>query len=368
VCGDGHVDAGEDCDDGNNFGGDGCAANCTSETSLTGQFDPTKTMAVVQTASFAIGLNLTGSQTYRVGKMRDTDTIGKDGHTVVAKAGDLPVVIRAEELKFDPVKVAGTICACVRGIPVQELFGAGVSAAGAVGCGTDGLTDVDYRLIQDHNTNPGDPNNMSHGVPDDLHHGSPDDATCTAQNDLPGGAVSKACKEQTDTDCLDPTLHIHPGVCNGPRQLARSGGTAGRGSAFIVNNTAIGQLADNGTCDMTGPPPGGGPCPHPDYGHDCLPCTPDDVDLGIANNLPTTTGTAEAADFDANNGQGIIDTDQFCGGGMCSVSVTGSKLDCDKLIAGAPDALSGGSLAVSFPNLDAKLVLDNVTTTIFFNK
>src|SRR5215470_129948 len=46
VCGDGHVDAGEDCDDGNNFGGDGCAANCTSETSLTGQFDPTKTMAV----------------------------------------------------------------------------------------------------------------------------------------------------------------------------------------------------------------------------------------------------------------------------------------------------------------------------------
>lgn len=31
VCGDGMVDAGEDCDDGNNLDGDGCSANCTVE-------------------------------------------------------------------------------------------------------------------------------------------------------------------------------------------------------------------------------------------------------------------------------------------------------------------------------------------------
>jgi cysteine-rich repeat protein len=32
VCGDGHVDAGEQCDDGNTTNGDGCSASCTTET------------------------------------------------------------------------------------------------------------------------------------------------------------------------------------------------------------------------------------------------------------------------------------------------------------------------------------------------
>ena len=30
-CGDGHLDAGEQCDDGNHADGDGCSANCTTE-------------------------------------------------------------------------------------------------------------------------------------------------------------------------------------------------------------------------------------------------------------------------------------------------------------------------------------------------
>ena len=360
VCGNATPEAGEDCDDGNVFGGDGCAPNCTNETLRVGTFDSDKTVAVVQAGGFPIGpLHLEGSQTFRTGTVRNVDTMGTNNQVIV-KANELPVAIRASELHFEPVKVLGTICACVRGIPVPEQFGEGIAGSGSVGCNDAGLTDVSYRLIQDHNTTPGDPGNNFTGTPDD--------PTCTDQNTLPGGTISKACKEQVDDDCKSATLHPHPDVCNGPRKLDRSGGPAGRGSAFIPTNTAIGQLADTGACDTTGPV--GGVCPpqFADYGPDCLPCTADDKDFGIANNLPTTTGTAEAAVFDSNNGEAVIDKDTTCGGDACKTSVTGANFDCDALIADPTGGLSGGSLAVAFPALDANLIGDNVTTTVFFNK
>ena len=359
ICGNGTMETGETCDDGNATGGDGCAANCTTESERVGTFDPDKTVSIVQAGGFPIGpLHLVGSQTFRTGTIRKEDAIGTDNQVTV-KADEMPVAIRASELHFEPVKVLGTICACVRGIPVPE-FGEGIAGQGSVGCSDTGLTDVSYRLIQDHNTTPGDPGNHVAGTPDD--------PTCTAQNTLPGGTVSKACKEQVDDDCKDPSLHPHANVCNGPRQLTESGGPAGKGSAVIFTNTAIGQLADTGACDMTGPRPGN-TCPYPDYGPDCLPCTADDRDFGIANNLPTTTGTADAADYDPNNGDPTpIDKDQSCGGDACKTVVSGANFDCDALIANPTGGLSGGSLAVAFPNLDAALIGDNVTTTVFFNQ
>lgn len=38
-CGDGHVDPGEECDDGNTVDGDGCSANCQDESTIPGDFD-----------------------------------------------------------------------------------------------------------------------------------------------------------------------------------------------------------------------------------------------------------------------------------------------------------------------------------------
>ncbi|UCC29837.1 MAG: DUF4215 domain-containing protein [Phycisphaerales bacterium] len=38
-CGDGHVDPGEECDDGNTVDGDGCSANCQEEGTILGDFD-----------------------------------------------------------------------------------------------------------------------------------------------------------------------------------------------------------------------------------------------------------------------------------------------------------------------------------------
>ena len=102
TCGDGTMQTGEECDDGNNFGGDGCAANCTTEDSRVGVFNPDQTVAVVQTEAIPITLNLTGQQTFRTGHARDTATTLESGGTI--GAGEIPAVIKADELLFDPVK------------------------------------------------------------------------------------------------------------------------------------------------------------------------------------------------------------------------------------------------------------------------
>ncbi|MDX2168581.1 MAG: hypothetical protein SF182_16025 [Deltaproteobacteria bacterium] len=358
VCGDGNVNVpGETCDDGNNFGGDGCAANCTEEDARAGVFDSTKTKATVQTQAFPITLNISGRQTFRTGKARDTAVTTKEGPSFAP--GEIPVVIKSEELLFDPVSVPGLVCACVRGVDVPE-FGPGVSARGSIGCGDTGLTDISYRLIQDHNTTPGSPGNKAPG-------GSPDDPECDNVSQLPGGVTANACKEQTGESCSLPS-NLHGGVCIGPRTLTPSGGTAPRGSAIILNNSSISLLQDAGNCAEKRNP--NGSCTFPQYGPDCKPCTADDEIMQEPNLLPTTTGSSEAAVYDLNNdGTGaIMDKDQSCFGSPCLTSGEGSVFDCEELANNPTGGLSGGSISVSFPAIDSATIGDNVTTTVFFNQ
>jgi hypothetical protein len=263
--------------------------------------------------------------------------------------------------------VPGLVCACVRGVPF-DAFGPGVSSVGSIGCTEQGLTDVSYRLIQDHNTTPGDRQNRIQGMPDD--------PECDNSTTLPGGTVSNACLEGSGELCSDPE-DIHRGVCRSPRQLTRFGGEAGRGSAFILNNISISLLRDGGRCSTNGAPPGR-PCPFPEYGPDCQPCTPDDSVFAAAENIPLTTGSSEGAVFDANNNSTpspgnpppptIIDFDQSCFGTPCLTRNVGSNFDCDLLAAQPTGGLSGGSLAVTFPGIDAATIGDNVTGTVFFNQ
>ena len=355
-CGNGHLDGTEECDDGNNFGGDGCAANCTTEDVRVGVFDSTKTVSVVQTEAIPITLNLTGQQTFRTGHKLDNATELVNGDTV--PAGAIPVVIKASELLFDPVKITGLVCACVRGIPV-EAFGVGIAGSGLIGCGAQGLTDVDYRVVQDHDTTPGNAGNVTMGTPDD--------PQCDDSNPAPGGGVSTACLEGTGAACSTPQ-NVHIGVCQGPRVFTFAGGATPQGSALIVNSTAIGLLSDAGAC-ATDKPMRNGKCLFEDYGPDCLPCTDDDLVKGNTEINPTTTGRADAALYDANPpGGAIIAADQMCFGNPCMTTVTGSLFDCSQLTPGSSGGLSGGSLGVCFPTLDAAQIGDNVTCTVFFNQ
>ncbi len=360
LCGNGALDvAGEECDDGNNFGGDGCAANCTTEDARIGIFDPTRTLAVVQTEAIPISLNLNGQQTFRTGHPRTAATALATGDVV--GAGEIPVAMRASELLIPPIKVTGLVCACVRGVPV-ETFGPGISASGSIGCGNQGLTDIDTRTIQDHNTTPGSPGNVTIGVPND--------PECDDVAAAPGGGVSAACLEGADADCSAQS-NVHPGVCQSPRVTIFSGGTAPRGSALVITSTSLAFLSDAGACD-THMPMRNGQCLYPDYGPDCVPCTDDDLGMGIAAINPTTTGVAEAAVFDANNGTNgggsVIDKDRSCFGTPCISTASGALFDCDQLSPGTTGGLSGGALALCFPSLDAAQIGDSTTCTVFANQ
>ena len=366
------IEAPETCDDGNTVGGDGCAANCTTEDARLSTFDKTKTVAYVQAEGFPVQLNLSGSQTFLTGKARTDDTIGGDGK-VLFKAGEIPVAIKAVDVHFPPVSVPGLVCACVRGVPLDS-FGVGVSAKGIISCNDEGLSNIDYVLVQDHSTLPGSSCTSPWAVGFNCNDvmGTPDDPTCSDVQTLPGGTMSAACSEQGgDEECSDPTTHVHKGVCNGPRTLTQSGAPAGKGSAFILNNTSISLLGDNGDCNTTGHLVNG-KCPYKDYGDDCLPCTADDAILLPANNIPTTTGTASASVYDANlDFGGIIAKGQFCPPGTdaeCLTEVTGHSFDCDALQNNPNGGLSGGALVVAFPSIDAKQIGDNTTTTVFFSK
>jgi len=357
LCGDGEVNVpGETCDDGNNFSGDDCSANCTAEDARVGVFDSTLTKASVQTQALLIELSISGRQTFRTGQPRDTAVVTVEGDDFTA--GEMPIAIRANELNFDPVIVPGLVCACVRG-EVVEQFGPGNAGSGSVGCGEGGLTDISYRLVQDHNTTPGSPGNLNEGTPDD--------PECDDSSVLPGGVIANACVEGTGAACSMPS-NLHGGVCIGPRTLTRSGGMAPRGSALLLINSSISLLQDAGTCAESRLPNGN--CRYAQYGPDCLPCTDDDTIRQVPNLLPTTTGTSEGAVYDANNTTtgAIIDKDQSCFGPTCQTTGTGAVFDCDALLANPTGGLGGGSISVTFPSIDAATIGDNVTTTVFFNQ
>ena len=313
----------------------------------------------MQTAVIPIHLFLSGSQALITGRPRDTAVMDPQGK-VVAKPGEVPVVIKAADVEFHPVSIPGIDCACVRGIAVPDLFGPGNAGDGVIGCGDNGLTDIDYNLMQDHNTTPGSPGNFG---------GLPDDPECNAKFTFPSGAVSMACLEGTGEKCSTPDFE-HIGVCNSPRVIEFSGGQAPRGSALINNNTSISLLSDRGTCAETRKSDGS--CNFPDYGADCLPCTADDAVFLPAENIPTTTGTAQGTMFDANtdpNNPQDITKDEVCGGELCQTTITGSLFDCDKLNDPDPNAaLAGSALAACFPTIDAAQIADNVNCSLLVTK
>jgi cysteine-rich repeat protein len=354
ICGNSKVEDGEDCDDGNNYGGDGCAANCTTETRRAGSL--VDSQAVAQSLSITLMLPLTGDQALVTGRARDTEVIGVDGE-VITEPGEAPIVVRQEDVDFAPIPLAGLVCACVRGVTegVEDVFGPGNTGAGNIGCGDDGLTNVDFTIEQDHNTTPGASGNSGSAQ------GLPDDPECNDTSEVIPGLQSSACLEGTDPACTGPN-YVHIGACNSPREITFSGGAAGRGSVLILNSTAIGLLMDRGTCSQT---PN---CTFADYGPDCLPCTDDDLEKGIPNVQPLTSGDSQVIIYDANNSAGqTFDENASCGANKCITTVSGMNADCDTLSAPGNNSLTG-TLAGAFPSLDQMTVNDTITTTILHSE
>lgn len=357
VCGDGEENVeGEQCDDGNNIGGDGCAANCTLETRRETVLDPVRAKATAQIRSLAIPLALRGTQALTVGDARPTAVRGKDG-TILFQPNEIPVVIKAADVSFEPIPVFGIACACVRGVvPDGDRFGPGISGVGRIGCGEEGLTDVDFLVEADHNTTPGSPGNGGSAS------GLPDDPECDDTFSAGEYISSAACREGTDAAC-SLEGNSHTGICQSPRRVTFSGGQAPRGSVLLFNSTSIGLLRDGAVCTETRLP--NGTCSFPDYGPDCIPCTDDDREKGTPNIAPTTSGSATVYVYDVNNRQGDnIVAGSTCGGSTpCVTSVSGSIVDCDEVLS-SPTAPLRSSLATAFPTLDGADVGDTLVTTV----
>jgi len=315
VCGNGTQEGDEQCDDGNTVGGDGCASNCTNEHRRECIFT-TGTGSTVQTKLFAIPLTLTGNQTLTTGEPRVSDA-----NAIV------PVVIKPEDVNYDPVAVPGLVCACVRGIAAPAL--GGNSAQGQVGCSDAGLQNTDYLYSLNHNIGKVGVNGFT-------------EADCTAA----GGTVEDGS-----------TAHPHSGVCNSGATITFSG-SGGRGSSVIESNTGISLISDGGACvtDGTGDPAL--------YGDDGSACTPDDPGQATPNTLATTSGTATAEVLNASNVNGSkIQSGAQCGATPCLVSVTGVAVNCDAVLADPTGGLSGAANGAAFGSLDAASIGDNVTTS-----
>jgi hypothetical protein len=121
---------------------------------------------------------------------------------------------------------------------------------------------------------------------------------------------------------------------------------------MLMANTSIALLMDAGACGV-GIPPGSDPCPHPDYGPDCVPCTDDDEAEATANNNVTTSGTSTAVIYDATN---------MAGGMNRQTAGPGEPTDCDAIL-GNPEAPLSGVLVTAFPSIDAENIGDTVTGT-----
>jgi cysteine-rich repeat protein len=372
VCGNGKKEAAEECDDGNTFGGDGCAANCTSETDHNCTFSG-DSIATLQTILFAVSLPLEGSQSLTIGKATDS-------------SGEIPAVIKADSMHFAPVSLAGVACVCVRGGNLAG-FGPGNAAYGTLGCGQQGLADVSYLTSMDHNTNATDPN-CEFG---DLEYDVPCvDSGCGARA-CQGGTLNKdSCTK--DADCKAK----HPGVCNGKRQLEFTGGGS-QGSMFLYGGLSISLIVDGGACVKN--------CNIATMGPDCLPCTADDCNEAEPSPMPFTSGTAVGEVLDANNqlgpppakigpgsgtactsneqctgGEKCWNREEFeaCSGGsgctcerictsdVCLTEAAGHVLDCGRLVSDPNQLMSGGTMAGAAPFVDSSGGLgDNVVTGVF---
>ncbi len=360
VCGDGVIEAGEDCDDGgicvggdnagtactseshcqgegvcdafgipggglrkicrNNadcdgarcvhcqpFGGDGCAANCTVETTRRNALkpgvvngagiQPGTSGAVVNADILTIPLPLSGETDFIVGREKD---------------GYIPVVQRPEGIQLSRIPVSTLACACVRGIEYKTCGGAQYEANG-VTASTDCSLDAGVCSRKKPCVSVAGPGNVGIGT-----------IGC-------GGLTSVSYQVVQDSKGKKPAA------------LTFTGG-GGPGSMLLTSATSVGTVV--GACTGSGSA----------YGPDGEFCTNDDPieNRGTPSIQTLTTGTARAEIRNAND----IDKND-----IGPFQSTGAALDCQR-VSNDGD-ISSGTLSGALTLLDQPTTGDVVVTDSF---
>jgi len=208
----------------------------------------------------------------------------------VGANGLIPVASRASDTVFEPVRVPGLVCACVRGGEDPKSHGPGNSGSGIINCGNSTIAN-DVTLAQDHNTTK--PNVCTGGAKVGqacLNRcsagGTRAGLPCLSNSECPGATASqRLCNSVADCSgaglcnsgngpgvctgggasagraCYDNTQCASPGVCSGKCTAGANLGAACSctGTARACENTTA--CGTGGYCAVTGQ--GGGLCMGP---------------------------------------------------------------------------------------------------------
>lgn len=297
LCGDGVVAGGEECDDGNNYGGDGCAANCTFEQDLTLDISTGVSHAVLQVATFPVTLPIAGSEVITVGSPRAETVFGADGKTTFAP-GQMPTVnLLAKNNRIEPIAIPGLACVCPRGVVLQTCGGV-VPTPGETSqiCNTGSLGAI----------NPAVCNGQAPCAP------------AFGPGSIAGGRIG--CNGISDLNYA-----LHSNSLTGETSFGRFGGAVQTGM-ISIGYSAFGVIQGSCATDISNP--GKGP--------DGVPCTDDDPPStrGVAELRVQTTGIASASVLNVNDQNGNhIDEDSFCGTDPCSTAAVGTAATCADLLA-----------------------------------
>lgn len=261
-----------DCNAG---GTDGyCATICGS------QCGPTTSSPVCQNKSRA--LLVSASLPVSIGPMigHQKITTGKANPD-----GRIPMVVKSDSVYFEPVRVPTLACACVRGGDDPSIHGPGNSGSGYIGCGAQGLANVNVEIGLDHNTTTtrtcthgpragvacaGDEDCTIRGTCVDLKcNGGPNPgASCTADYEciffglcnVQGPGVCSAASGAAAGNLCNEDLDCSGGVCEG---LFQGGGLCFGGAnnrKRCTKNSDCGEGAvcnspDDPTCNAADPLP-----------------------------------------------------------------------------------------------------------------
>ena len=304
------------------FGGDGCAANCTFETQVTGLLGP-GTQAKVYNETFTtspLSLTITGWQILTVGKARN---------------GEVPVVIRAADSSLDRISVSVLACACVRTVAAKTCGGTLFEA--------DGQTLAVDCTLNDNCASLGKP-------PCAFLHGPGNAVSGTI------GCTTFAPVDMSWTQDAGGTPPPPPGTPPpnaGPPVITLSG-TGPGGSGLFLTTVRIGNIS--GACPSTPvptPTPGGTPTPFP-YGPDGLFCTDDDPEefRGNPNSIPLLTGQVQVQVL--NHYHSVLKKAVPIPT-MTPATIQGAPFDCAALLGGNPSVVGasivGGFTALNLPTL-----------------
>lgn len=165
--------------------------------------------------------------------------------------GRIPVAVNKNNVHFEPIRVVGLACACVRGGVDATIHGPGNSASGYIGCGTSGLQDIDVFLAIDHNTTPvhkclnGPKANSACTTDDDcsLVGTCPDHLHCVGGPN-PGGA----CTDDPDCQTFAICNTQGPGVCGAGSTPAEKIGALCKANTDCGAGVCEGLFTGGGLC------------------------------------------------------------------------------------------------------------------------